>query len=429
MHKLTLRSQGLALAAGALCIFHFSASALDWPQWRGPKRDGISTEKGLLKEWPSDGPPLAWRTKGLGRGMSSVSIANGLIFTQGGRNKDGKNGVFVTALDLKTGEEKWSAQIGGGGDANGTPTIDGKLLYAISKSGELACLEADTGKLVWKKSFSADFGGKMMSGWGYSESPLVDGDRLICVPGAADAGVVALNKKTGELVWKSEMPEFGGKGKDGAGYTGVVISQGAGVKQYVTLMGRGLVGVRASDGKFLWGYNRIANGTADIPTPLVKGDYVFGSSGYGDGGSALVKLVKDGDGVKAEEVYYLNAGQLQNHHGGMILLGDYIYMGHGHNNGFPTCVEFMTGKVVWGKERGPGTGSAAIVFADGNLYFRYQDGMMALIEATPKGYNLKGTFKLASKLGESWPHPVIQDGKLYIRDQDVLLCYDVREKN
>lgn len=418
----TLLALTFALTAPAV------ASAPDWPQWRGPKGDGISPEKGLLKEWPSDGPPLAWRTKGVGSGMSSISIANGRIYTLGKRNRDGAQGVYVTALNLADGSEAWATAIttGGGPNPNGTPTVDGKLLFAIGNNGDLACLETDTGKLVWKQSFTADFGGKCMSGWGYSESPLVDGDHLIVVPGAPDAGIAALNKKTGAVVWKSEIPDIGRAGKDGAGYTGVVISQGAGVKQYVTLTGRGLVGVRASDGKFLWGYNRIANGTADIPTPIVKGDYVFGSSGYGDGGTALVKLVKAGDGVKAEEVYYLKAGELQNHHGGMILLGDHVYMGHGHNNGFPTCVELMTGKVVWGKERGPGSGSAAIVMADGHLYFRYEDAVMALIEATPKGYNLKSSFTLASKNGKSWPHPVIHNGKLYLRDQDTLLCYHVK---
>lgn len=422
-HRTLLSSLILAAAASF-------AVATDWPQWRGPNRDGISTEKGLLKEWPKGGPPLAWRIKGLGSGMSSVAIAGGRLFTQGARKNDGQRGVYVTALDLGAGKELWATAIttGSSPEPNGTPTVDGALVYAVGKNGDLACLEAASGKLVWKKNFGADFGGKMMSGWGYSESPLVDGDRLICVPGAADAGIVALHKKTGELIWKSEAPSFGGKGQDGAGYTGVVISYGAGVKQYVTLMGRGLVGVRASDGKFLWGYNRIANGTADIPTPIVKGDFVFGSSGYGDGGSALIKLSKEGDGVKAEESYYLSAGQLQNHHGGMILLGDYLYLGHGHNNGFPTCVEFKTGKIVWGKERGPGSGSAAIVFADGHLYFRYQDATMALIEATPDGYHLKGSFLLASKNGESWPHPVIHDGKLYVRDQDALLCYDVKQR-
>ena len=421
-----LATLGLSVA----CAANAFAAAPDWPQWRGPKQDGISTETGLLSEWTTDGPPLAWRVTGMGSGMASVAIANGRLFTQGAGTKDGKRGVFVTALDVATGKELWSSAItpGGGPKPNGTPTVDGKLLYAVGNNGDLACLETETGKLVWKKNYGADFHGKCMSGWGYSESPLVDGDWLICVPGAPDAGIAALNKLTGEVIWKSAIPDFGRAGKDGAGYTGVVISQGAGVKQYVTLTGHGLVGVRASDGKFLWGYNRIANNTADIPTPIIKGDYVFGSSGYGDGGTALVKLSKDGDGVKAEEVYYRKAGELQNHHGGMILLGDHVYMGHGHNNGFPTCVELQTGKVVWGKERGPGSGSAAIVMADGHLYFRYQDGLMALIEATPKGYQLKGSFKLASKLGESWPHPVIHDGKLYIRDQDVLLCYDVKAK-
>ena len=221
-----------------------SASTPDWPQWRGPKQDGISTEKGLLKEWPSDGPSLAWRVKGVGTGMSSVSIANGRIYTLGSRNRNGESGVFVTALNLADGKEFWATAITSGNapKPNGTPTVDGKLLYAVGNNGDLACLETDTGKLVWKKSYAKDFDGKCMSTWGYSESPLVDGDRLIVVPGAADAGIAALNKKTGEIIWKAEIPKLGSAGLDGAGYTGVVISQGAGVKQYVTLTGRGLVG-------------------------------------------------------------------------------------------------------------------------------------------------------------------------------------------
>src|ERR1041385_3236645 len=241
------------------------AAGKDWPQWRGPNRDGISTETGLLKEWPSNGPPLAWQTKGLGSGMSSVAIARERIFTQGAANKNGQRGVFVTALNRADGKEIWSAAITTGREPqpNGTPTVDGALLFAVGNDGDVACLETETGKLVWKKNFGADFRGKCMSGWGYSESPLVDGDLLICVPGASDAGIAALNKMSGRVVWKSAIPNLGRKGQDGAGYTGVVVSHGAGVKQYVTLMGRGLVGVRANDGRFLWGYNKIANGTAD----------------------------------------------------------------------------------------------------------------------------------------------------------------------
>eukprot|EP00913_Durusdinium_trenchii_P023415 g21993.t1 len=279
---------------------------------------------------------------------------------------------------------------------------------------------------AWLKNFSRDFGGKMMSSWGYSESPLIDGNQLVCTPGSQSAMMAALDKKTGRVIWRSPMPgNTGRRGKDGAGYSSIVVSNGGGVKQYIQLVGRGVISVDAKSGKLLWGYNRIANGVANVPTPVVKGDYVFCSSGYGTG-AALLKIVKRGRNVRAVEEYFLDAGKLQNHHGGMILVGDHIYCGHGHNNGFPICVNLKTGKVKWGgRIRGPGRGSAAIVFADGHLYFRYESGVMALIEATPTDYKLKGSFKLAVKHDASWPHPVILDGKLYLRDQQSLMCYDI----
>lgn len=265
-----------------------------------------------------------------------------------------------------------------------------------------------------------------MSGWGYSESPLVDGDRLIVTPGAQDAVIVALDRHTGATIWNSAMPDdIGKRGKDGAGYSSIVISQAAGVKQYVQLTGRGVISIDAGDGTQLWSYNRIANGTANIPTPLVKGDFVFCSTGYGTG-AALLEVKREGDRLVVEEKYFLDAKKMQNHHGGMIAYGDHIYCGHGHNNGFPLCIDFATGEEVWSGGRGPGGGSAAILLADGHLYFRYEDGTMALIEASPERYNLKGSFKLATRNGKSWPHPVIVDGLLYARDQDALLCYDVR---
>lgn len=198
------------------------------------------------------------------------------------------------------------------------------------------------------------------------------------------------------------------------------------MKQYIQLTGRGVMSVDARDGKVLWTYNKVANGTANIPTPIVDGDYVFCSSGYGTG-AALLKLSKTGDGTKADEVYFLKADELQNHHGGMIHIGKYVFCGHGHNNGLPMCIDMMTGQRLWEKERGAGTGSAAVVYADGHLYFRYEDGEMALIEANPEKYVLKSHFRLHSVKGKSWPHPVIADGKLYIRDQDTLLCYNLRK--
>ncbi|GAB4152464.1 MAG: PQQ-like beta-propeller repeat protein [Planctomycetaceae bacterium] len=419
----------LALLTTALLTATDSAQAAkpakSWPSWRGPDRNGISRETGLLSSWSKEGPPLLWKVDGLGKGYSSVSIANGKIYTMGQRRREG---TVLIALNLKDGKELWATKVGNG-SPNCSPTVDGNLVYALGRSGNLICANAETGEIVWKKNYREEFGGKMMSGWGYSESPLVDGENLICTPGSNDAMLAALDKKTGKVIWKSKMPaDIGRRGRDGAGYSSVVISNGAGVKQYIQLVGRGVVSVDAKTGKTLWVYNRVANGTANIPTPIVKDDYVFCSTGYGTG-AALLKLEKDGNGVKAVEQYFLNAGTLQNHHGGMILVGDYIYTGHKHNNGFPICVELKTGKVMWGGNiRGPGSGSAAIVYADGHLYFRYENAVMALIEATPKEYRLKGSFKLATRNGRSWPHPVILDGKLYLRDQGTLLCYDITKK-
>jgi outer membrane protein assembly factor BamB len=395
-----------------------------WPSWRGAHRDAVSSETGLLDSWPAEGPPLKWKAEGLGGGYSSVAIDSGRIFTMG-KLKDGCN---VLALNFANGRRLWALRTGGD-DPNSTPTVDGDRVYAIDRDGTLVCLDVSSGRLIWDKSLTRDFGGRMMSGWGFSESPLVDGDRLLCTPGVKDALIVALDKKTGKTVWKAQAPaNLGTSGTDGAGYSSIVISNGGGVKQYVQIVGRGVVAVRADDGKFLWNYNRIANATANIPTPLVKDNYVFASTGY-SAGAALLQLSKSGDGVTAKEVYFLNAGQLQNHHGGMVLVGDYIYCGKGHNAGFPVCLELKTGKFAWEGGRGPGEGSAAVIEADGNLYFRYQSGVMALIEATPKKYILKGKFRTATKNGEGWPHPVIVDRQLFLRDQDVLLSYDIAKKD
>jgi len=395
-----------------------------WPQWRGPNRDGISHETGLLDAWPENGPPIVWKASGLGSGYSSVAVAGGRVLTMG---KFGGETRLV-ALSVEDGTTLWETAVGGGDAPNCTPTVDDDLVFAVSHGGDLLCAEAETGGEVWRKSFSRDFGGKMMSGWGYSESPLVDGDRLIVTPGSQDAMMAALDKRTGNVIWRAAMPaNVGSAGKDGAGYSSIVVSSGAGVKQYVTLVGRGVIGVDARSGKLLWGYNRIANGTANVPTPIVTGDYVLCSSGYGDGGAALLRLVGSHEQINPQEVWYKKSNELQNHHGGMILIGDYVYMGHGHNNGLPVCFDLKSGGDAWRPGRGPGTGSAAVVCADGHLYFRYENGEMALIEAAPTGYNLKGSFKIGIKNGNSWAHPVVADGRLYLRDQHEMLCYDIRK--
>jgi outer membrane protein assembly factor BamB len=403
----------------------------EWPQWRGPNRDGVSKDTGLLTQWPASGPPLAWKATGLGAGFSSLAIAGGKIFTLGDR----EGSQQLIALNGNDGKILWTTRVGPVWEdqflgPRSTPTVDGNRVYALGTEGDLVAVDAATGKEVWRKNMERDFGGRVMSSWKWSESPLVDGDRLIVTPGVPSAMLVALDKKTGKEIWRATAPGLGANGKDGAGYSSVVISNGGGVKQYVQLTGRGLVGIRASDGKFLWGYNQVANGTANISTPVVKGDYVFASTGY-QTGSALLKLSKSGDGVTAQEVYFLPSKTFQNHHGGFVLIGNHIYAGHGHNRGYPICLEMATGKVVWGGEgsevKGPGTGSAAVTAADGHLYFRYQNGKMALIEATPQGYREKGAFDIPGVDKPSWSAPVVLGGKLYLREQDTLYVYNVRK--
>lgn len=421
----------------------------EWPQWRGPNRDAVSTETGLLQAWPDAGPKLAWKATGLGSGFASVAIADGRIFTMGdilppsadakpdakGKKKSGPSTgqQYIFALSADDGKHLWRTPIGPSFEETGyhgsrcTPTVDGDRVYALGTNGDFLCCEAATGKVLWSKNFKSDFGGKMMSGWAYSESPLIDGDKVVVTPGGNEAGIVALDKMTGKEVWRSKLAVEGENGKDGAGYASIVISNGAGVKQYVTIVGRGCVGVDAETGKFLWSYNKIANPTANIPTPIVRDDYVFCTTGYGGGGAALLKLKKTAAGVAADEVWYTGAKDFQNHHGGVVLLGDYLYCGNGHNKGFPICVEFLTGKTVWDGGRGEGSGSAAVVYADGQLYFRYQDGKVVLIEASPAGYKVNGTFQIPDCENPSWPHPVVAGGKLYLREQDNLFVYDVKK--
>jgi outer membrane protein assembly factor BamB len=415
------------LLIGLSCSFSHGnviwAADGDWPRWRGINNDGMSAEKGLLKQWPEGGPPIAWKSKGLGGGFSSLAVVGDRMFTMG--VMDG--GSHLLCVSRKDGSILWNAKFGGG-EPNCTPTVDGNRVYAVSRDGELACVNVADGKIVWQKSFKKEFGGSE-PGWGYSESPLIDGDVLVCTPGSMEAHMVGLNKTTGAVLWKAALDsKLQLKGHGGAGYSSPVISNGGGLKQYVTLTGKGVVSVDAKSGKIVWIYDKISNGTANIPTPIVFKDYILCSSGYGDGGTALIKLVKRGKTVGWDEVYYFAANEMQNHHGGMILLDGFVYMGHGHNNGFPLCFNLMTGKDAWRPGRGPGRESAAVAYADGHLYFRYQDGTMALIQATPSEYRVKGQFELATHNRESWPHPVIAGGMMYIRDQDDLTVYDLRAK-
>jgi outer membrane protein assembly factor BamB len=274
-----------------------------------------------------------------------------------------------------------------------------------------------------------------MEQWKYSESPLVDGDKVVCTPGGKDVTMVALNKRTGEVIWKCPMPNIARpENKPGAGYGSIVVTEVDGLRQYVAVVGVGALGVAADTGKCLWSHNRIANYTANIPTPIIRGSYVFLIAGY-ETGATLLKLTRTGEVMNVEEIYYLGRSKMGqngfiNCHGGVVLVGDYVYGAHGDHGppGLPTCLEFPTGKIRW-KENAPGKpGSAAVLYADGNLIFRYQDGTVFLIEANPKEFRIKGQFKAAVNVGDAWAHPVILDGRLYLRSQDTLMCYDLRAK-
>jgi len=406
----------------------------EWLQWRGVDRANRSAETGLFGTWKADGPPLAWVAEGMGSGYASVSVSDGRVFTTG--NRDGRQAVV--AVDATSGSVLWESPISESDPKHGydgsrsTPTIDGDRLYVVSSDGAIHCLSAKDGKSLWTCPFS-QWKGKMMSGWGFSESPLVDGKLVICTPGGSQAMLVALDKGSGEEVWATAMPandedkDASGKSlKDGAGYASAIISNGGGVKQYVQFVGRGLIGVNAEDGKLLWQYSRVANGTANIPTALVEGDYVFTSSGYGTG-SALLKLSGDRSGaVKAEEVYWLTGNELQNKHGGMTLVDGYIYCGHGNGNGLPICVEMASGKIAWGPERTAGSGETSTLYADGHVIFRREDGTVILAKATPEAFREVAKFTPVHQEGKTWAHPVIAGGILYLREQNKLMAYRVK---
>jgi outer membrane protein assembly factor BamB/SAM-dependent methyltransferase len=390
-----------------------------WPQWRGPDRSNMSRETGLLPKWPEGGPPLVWTASGLGEGVASVAVAGGRVFTFGYRGDDER----VTALDEATGKKLWDVRIGPAVKENPlmrwmcqrTPTVDDDRLYAFTARGELVCLQSADGKEVWRKDYPKDFQGKT-GPWGYCDRPLVDGDRLICVPGNINAAVVALNKKTGDVIWKCAIPD----GRP-AGYAATVVAEVGGVRQYIAFPLGGVVAVSA-EGKLLWRYDRMGVRTGNSYTPLVHGDHVFLAGGYG-AGIALVKLVADKDKgeVQVEEVY-ARKPTLPPWHDGAVRVGDHVYVGTGQKL---TCLEFQTGKELW-SDSGAVGGTVSPTYADGHLYLRSQKGGVALVEATPKGYVLKGTLKIpeaVAKPGSS--APVVAGGRLYLRDDDRLFVYDV----
>ena len=404
MSRLLTFALTVCLGAGVL-------QAADWPQWQGPDRTRISKETGLLQEWPAGGPKAMWTTTGLGAGYGSMAVAGTRVYVQGMRGSTST----VIALNRSDGREVWAKALGEpqtndkGPGPRGTPTVDGDRLYVLTENGDLACLKID-GTIVWQKNILKEFGGSQLR-WLISESPLVDGPHLVVSPGGSGAGMVKLDKMTGKTVWTAKELS------DTAGYSSITAADVQGVRIYMTFTASAGVGVRASDGKVMFRYPTAANRVANVATPIFSNNKVFFTSAYGTGGG-LLDLTAQNGAVVSKEVYFNQ--NMKNHHGGVVLVDGYLY---GYSDAILTCMEFATGTVAW-RDRSVGKGS--VTYADGRLYLQSENNVFGLAEATSTGYREKGRFEIPDKGLPSWAHPVISDGRLYVRNQDTLIAYDIK---
>jgi outer membrane protein assembly factor BamB len=414
-----LRSSLVALLLIAAALELFGGRILgaqhastDWFQWRGPQRDGRSQETGLLQQWPAAGPTRVWQATGAGDGYSSFSAAHGRLYTQGARGGT----EYVMAFDAGSGRKLWETPNGArfrneqGDGPRGTPTVDGDRLYAFGGSGELSCLDAATGKKLWSINVVSAFGGNVPY-WGYSESPLVVGDRLVINAGGRRASIVAVSTRDGKPIWQNHGDE--------AGYSSPVLLRTGSLQQVVFFTGQRGLAVDPRDGRLLWSYNRASNGTANIATPVVRGNRVFFSSAYGTG-AGLVQVKAAGAIAAAEEVYFTR--DMRNHHSSSVLVGDTLY---GFSDSILTALHFDTGQVAW-RHRSVGKGS--LIYADQRLYLYSENGVVGLAEPNPSGYREHGRFSIVAEGRPTWSHPIISNGRLILRDQDRVYAFDVRAR-
>lgn len=421
-------SPGISVLFFLLVSFSLLTNSLgyeDWPHWRGPDRNDKSGETGLLKQWPEEGPRQLWVNKKAGLGYSGFAISGDQLFTMG---LEGEN-EFALCLDAQTGEEIWRMNIGErftnnwGDGPRSTPTLDGDQIFMLAAGGELVCLDQADGKKVWSVNM-ADLGGKAPK-WGYAEAPLIDGDKVICTPGGEKCTIVALNKKTGDQIWQS--PPVTKKLEDGsdtepssAHYSSVIPVNLNNRRQYVQLTVQAVIGVDADSGEQLW-QSDWPGRTAVIPSPIVYQDKVYVTSGYGVGS----KLIQIGDDNSVSELWYSKA--IQNHHGGVIKVGDYFY---GSSSKAWVCQSEADGESAWADRK---IKKGSVVYADGMFYHVEENsGRVLLIEAGPESHSIVSSFKMSPQTerrkpkGKIWVHPVVANGKLYVRDQEIILCYDIK---
>ena len=353
------------------------------------------------------------------------AIAEGKIFTLGDApsTAEDKDEYLLCFSDggkplwkTKTGKA-WSSGQENWQSSRSTPTVDGGMVYVVTPHGDVVCCSTTDGNELWRKNLKSDFGGNKADGWGYSESVLIDEDRVVCTPGGPTATMVALNKNTGEVIWKCSR-----QADRGAGHASIVMARIGDTRVYLQTTGSGAMAVRAQDGKLLW-TNTFDATIAVAPNPIVHGDLVFFSAGYGRGG-ALIQQVQQNDEIRATAVYGWRR-ELANKHGGVILMENCLF-GDSDDRGLPFCADLKTGKLLW-RSRGSGQGSVAMAGADGCLYLRFSDGTMTLAKAASSGYRETGSFRIPGS-GElpSWSHPAIADARLFLREQDSILCYDLQ---
>jgi outer membrane protein assembly factor BamB len=408
----------VGIVACVVCsVFTRAAGAADWPQWRGPNRDGKSGDTHLLQQWPAGGPPLVWKAVGLGQGYSGVAVVSGRLFTMG----DKGDVSVLEAFSDSDGTPLWSTKVGktgttgccSGPGPRCTPTVPNGLVFGVNQYGVLVCVSAADGKEQWRKNYEKDFGGSRPE-WGFSESPLVDGDQVVVTPGGSQGAIVALDCKTGAKRWQSK--DF----TDPAHYSSIIQAEIDGVPTYIQLTELNVVGIAPKDGRVLWKAKRRGQ-TAVIPTPIYSDHEVYVTSGYAVGCN-LFKIQSDSGAFISEQVYANKV--MENHHGGVVLVGDKLY-GYSEGKGW-VCQDFKTGRMVWNEKEKLKKG--CLSFADGKLICREQDtGTVALLEASPAGYSEKGRFAQPDRsTDKAWTHPTIANGKLYIRDQDLLFCYNLK---
>jgi outer membrane protein assembly factor BamB len=420
-NKMALPLMGLAV----LMVFSLmELKAQDWSQWRGPNREGIVKKAGFNLDWAQKKPSLSWTFRQAGAGYSAPVVVGTTLYCQGAAEE----GDFAFALDTKTGKLKWKQILGEqfvesrGNGPRGSVTVDGDKLYLIRGGGQIHCLSAADGKMLWQKDFKDDFDGKMMSGWGFSESPLIDGKLVIFSPGGSDGSVIALDKNTGATVWRTTDLT------DNAAHSSAIVAEVDGIRQYILLTAKCAAGVAPKDGKLLWKVDVPGFRTAVIPTPIYHDHMVYITNGY-NFGCILVKLTRSGDIFNTETVY---ANQnMMNAHGGVVLMNGYIYGYADRPVSGWVCQDLKTGENVWVEKNDEVSKGAVLAVNDRLLLMNEKGGMITVVAASPDGWKEFGRMPIPERSeiktmdNSVWTHPVVADGKLFMRDHDLLFCFDL----